>query len=325
MYCNARAIRRTGLQRPSGRSRLPAWQETPIIPYMHASPDTTVPRKRLHPLQGAAIMLLLSIAGLGAWWVVQMVGASPLQPVESGTHDFGIVLIEGKDATVEHVFRLKNTTDTPLQIIKTVPSCGCTWAGVGEPHLPAGATMDLPVTLTVKESHKIDSNIKVVLEGHAPLVLWLSAEGRIRKGLRHVPDYLRLKPAHPDAVARLFVEWWEETPPPPPTFETSRLLKVDFLGWELKSRGELRLGTPDQYTAQLAIIAEGDPPLNAFVRAVMPDGQETAISINPRGSLGETRGSTPPRVPGTPEFTFDPAQVGAGEPESAPAPAPDDH
>ena len=309
----------------SGRSGLPAWQGLSIIPCMHAVSDPASSRKSIRPQQGVVIVLLAGIVGLGIWWAVKMVGASPLQPVESGTHDFGIVLIEGKDATVEHVFRLKNTTDVPLEIIKTVPSCGCTWAGPGEPHLPAGATMELPVTMTVKESHKIDSNIKVVLEGHAPLVLWLSAEGRIRKGLRHVPEYLRLKPSHPDAIGRLFVEWWEESPPPAPTIETARSLQVDFLGWELQSRGKRRLGTPDRYTAQLSIHAEGDPPLNAFVRAIMPDGQETAIPINPRGSFGEMRGGAAPLVPGTPEFTFDPAQIEADEPEDAPVPAPDEH
>ena len=100
---------------------------------------------------------------------------------------------------------------------------------------------------------------------------------------------------------------------------------MDFLGWELTSRGKRRLGTPDRYTAQLAIRAEEAPPLNAFVRAIMPDGQETAIPINPRGSLGETRGGAPPRVPGTQEFIFDPAQIETGEEEDVPAPVQDDH
>ena len=100
--------------------------------------------------------------------VLQGLLASPLQPVGPSRHDFGVVLIDGKDQTVEHTFLPRNTTDRPLQIIKTVPSCGCTWAGPGEPNLAPGATMELPVTLTVKESHKIDSNIKanIALGGH---------------------------------------------------------------------------------------------------------------------------------------------------------------
>ena len=287
--------------------------------------DTTAPkRKRLSPIQGVAILLLLVVGVLAAWWTLRAATASPLQPVASGTHDFGVVLINGKKETVEHTFLLRNTTDAPLRILKTVPSCGCTWAGEGEPNLAAGATMELPVTMSVKDSHKIDSSITVVLEDQTPLVLWLSAEGRLAKGMRHVPEYLRLKPKHPDASARLHLEWWEETPPPDPSIQTAASLEVDFHGWELQSRGKKRLGTPDRYAADMSIHAVDTPPLDGFVSAVMPDGQRTSIPINPRGSLGETRDGPSAHIPGTPEFEFNPDPVQPSAPEVAPEPAPDD-
>ena len=276
-------------------------------------------------MQGVAVLLLIGVGVLAAWWTLQAATASPLQPTVSGTHDFGVVLINGKKETVDHTFLLKNTTDRTLRILKTVPSCGCTWAGEGEPNLAPGATMELPVTMSVKESHKIDSNVKVVLEGETPLVLWLSAEGRMARGMRHLPDFLRLKPRHPDATGQLFLEWWEETPPPAPTFRMDESLEVEFHGWQLESRGKKRLGTPDRYKGGFAMHAVDVPPLNGFAVASMPDGQQTSIPINPQGSLGEMRGGPPAHVPGTPEFEFNPEPLKPSGPEQTPAPVPDDH
>ena len=197
------------------------------------SDQSNATTKRLTPMQGVAILILLLVALLAAWWTLRAATASPLQPTVSGTHDFGVVLISGKKETVDHTFLLKNTSDRALRILKTVPSCGCTWAGEGEPNLAPGATMELPVTMSVKESHKIDSNIKVVLEDETTLVLWLSAEGRMATGMRHLPEFLRLKPRHPDATGQLFLEWWQETPPPAPTFEMDETLEAKFLVWQL--------------------------------------------------------------------------------------------
>ncbi len=276
-------------------------------------------------MQGFAILLLVAIGGLGAWWVVQGLLASPLQSVGPSRHDFGVVLIDGKDQTVEHTFHLRNTTTRPLKIIKTVPSCGCTWAGPGEPNLAPGATMELPVTLTVKESHKIDSSIKVVLEGETPLVLWLSAEGRIQEGLRHAPKFIRIKPAHPDATGRLFLEWWGEELPPPPVINSADSLKIDFAGWELQSRGSRRLGTPDRYMGLLEIHAVDTPPINGLIQATMPDARTTRIPVNPPGSLGEMRTGEPMFLPDETNIEFNPEQVGDSEPGDQPEQAPGDH
>lgn len=276
-------------------------------------------------MQGFAVVLLVAIGGLGAWWVLQGLLASPLQPVGSARHDFGVVLIDGKEQTVEHTFLLRNTTDRPLQIIKTVPSCGCTWAGPGEPNLAPGATMELPVTLSVKESHKIDSNIKVVLEGETPLVLWLSAEGRIQEGLRHAPNFIRIKPAHPDATGRLFLEWWGEESPPPPVFNAADSLEIVFAGWELQSRGSERLGTPDRYMGPMEIHAVDTPPINGLIQATMLDGRTTRIPVNPPGSLGEMRTGEPVLLPEATNIEFNPEQVGENEPGDQPEQVPDDH
>lgn len=276
-------------------------------------------------MQGLAILVLIGIGGLGAWWVVQGLLASPLQPVGPALHDFGVVLIEGKDETVEHTFHLRNTTDRPLKIIKTVPSCGCTWAGPGEPNLAPGATMELPVTLTVKESHKIDSNIKVVLEDETPLVLWLSAEGRIQEGLRHAPNFIRIKPTHPDATGRLFLEWWEQDPPPPPVINAAESLQITFEGWKLQSRGSKRLGTPDRYMGPLEIHATATPPLNGVIQASMPDGRTTRLPVNPPGSLGEMRTGEPMHLPDATNIEFNPEQVGDDEPGDQPEQVPGDH
>jgi len=275
-------------------------------------------------MQGVVVLMLVVMAVLATWWTLRAATASPLQPVVSAKHDFGVVLISGKKELVHHTFRLKNTTDAPLHILKTVPSCGCTWADEGDPLVPAGATVELPVTMSVKESHKIDSNLKVVLEGQTPLVLWLSAEGRMAKGLRHVPDFLRLRPQYPDASGRLYLEWWDESTPPDPVIEADGSLEIEFHGWQLEASGKKRLGTPDRYSGEFSIHASDMPPLNSYVSAVMPDGQRTSIPINPRGSLGETRGGPPAHIPGTPEFEFNPEPLQSSEPAPTPEPVPDD-
>jgi len=263
-------------------------------------------------MQVISVLLLGCGVFLLSWWILQLVLASPLQPVDSELHDFGIVLIDLPEATVEHTFVLENTTDRPLRILKTVPSCGCTWAGAGEPFLEPGARMELPVTFTVKESHKLDSNIKVVLEDESPLVLWLSARGRLRDSLRHTPRSITIRRSGEGTLgiresnARLYIEGWDSVRPAEPAFHPPEGLAVEFHGWRLVKQGKERLGTPDLYEGNLKVTATGDPPNQVEIPVFMPGGQETTLLVN--GDSGMRGGGYEDRswVPGAPDITFDP-------------------
>lgn len=271
------------------------------------------------------LSILLLVVGLafGAWVFLQSLLSSPLQAVGGDLHDFGVVLIDGSKETVEHTFVLENTSDRTLSIVKTVPSCGCTWAKPGENTVLPGEQLELPVTLEVKESHKIDSNIKIILEEDSPLTLWLSARGRRSNSLRHTPEFIRLRSLSPKANGHLFIEQWTEDRPPEPTIEAPGDLTVDFKGWTLSSRGKERLGTPDHYKGAF-VVKSGDEqaPLNGKILFTMPDGQKTMLLVNPPNMLRDLQPGSTIVEPGTPEFEFNPVQPGTKEPADPPQETP---
>ncbi|MAB84185.1 MAG: hypothetical protein CMJ24_12245 [Phycisphaerae bacterium] len=281
------------------------------------------PGRRFRPMQIISIVLLVAGLALSAWWILQWVMASPLQPVDSEHHHFGVVLVDSPKSVVEHTFLLKNTSDEPLRILKTVPSCGCTWAGPGEPYLEAGATMELPVTLSVKESHTLDSNIKVVLENNPPLVLWLSADGRIRDSLRHTPRSISIRRAATEGTlgikqsnARLYIEGWDDTRPEEPVFDVPDGLEVEFFGWRLVKQGKKRVGTPDLYEGDLFVKAIGTPPKNVEIPVSLPSGQKTTLLVN--GNVGLRGGEFNDRswVEDEAGVSFDPVvPLKSGEPD----------
>lgn len=272
------------------------------------------------------LLLLLGLLLL-LWWILQLFMSSPLKPVGSELHDFGVVLIDPPKTTVEHTFVIENTSSRPVRILKTVPSCGCTWAGPGEPYLEPGQRMELPVTFTVKESHKLDSNIKVVLEDESPLVLWLSANGRMRDTLRHTPRDILIRERRVGTLgtkqsnARLYVEGWDNQRPPEPAFEPPDGLEVDFHGWRMTKSGREKLGTPDMYQGTLLVTATGDPPSNASIPVRLPDGQETILLINAGKPIRAQIPFETVTEPGTPEFEFKPEQIPTPEsPDTAEPP-----
>ena len=57
----------------------------------------------------SALLLLVGLFFL-AWWILQLVLASPLQPVDVFEHDFGTVIVDAPDTTVEYTFVLENTS-----------------------------------------------------------------------------------------------------------------------------------------------------------------------------------------------------------------------
>lgn len=286
---------------------------------------TTIPvqrgKRRFKPMQVISILLLLLGLFFLAWWILQLVMASPLQPVESEHHDFGVVLIDAPKAVVEHTFVLVNTSDEPLRILKTVPSCGCTWAGPGEPFLEPGQRMELPVTLSVKESHKLDSSIKVVLEDKSPLVLWLSARGRMRDSLRHTPRSISIRRSGEGVLgikqsnARLYVEGWDGNRPAEPVFDPPEGLDIEFQGWRLTKQGVHRLGTPDLYEGELLVKPTGTPPENVEVPVTMPDGQTTTLLVNGDSGFPGMGIDDHSWIPDVPDITFDP-DGSVNEPES---------
>ncbi|MDG2199913.1 MAG: DUF1573 domain-containing protein [Phycisphaerales bacterium] len=286
---------------------------------------TTIPvrrgKRRFKPMQVFSILLLLLGLFFLAWWILQLVMASPLQPVESGHHDFGVVLIDAPKSVVEHTFVLVNTSDEPVRILKTVPSCGCTWAGPGEPFLEPGQRMELPVTLSVKESHKLDSNIKVVLENHSPLVLWLSARGRMRDSLRHTPRSISIRRPSEGTLgikqsnARLYVEGWGDARPPTPVFDAPEGLTIEFQGWRLTKQGVHRLGTPNLYEGEVLVKSTGAPPERTEIPVTMPDGQVTTLLVNGDAGFRGMGIDDKSWIPDVPDITFDP-EVPVGEPDS---------
>jgi len=88
--------------------------------------------------------------------------------------DFGIVaphtLLEGN-------FILVNTSDKPLTVVQTLPSCQCTTVEITGKQIPANGTLAVPVTMKVSSTGIKTSNVKVMVQDQPrPITLELRAE-----------------------------------------------------------------------------------------------------------------------------------------------------
>jgi hypothetical protein len=79
-------------------------------------------------------------------------GSGPVV-VDVAVHDFGELDYEEYGASPEHVFRLKNVSQSPVQISAVSVSCDCVVAkgNTEDIKVAAGATVDLPVSVSLRQ------------------------------------------------------------------------------------------------------------------------------------------------------------------------------
>ncbi|MHC5003102.1 MAG: DUF1573 domain-containing protein [Planctomycetota bacterium] len=221
--------------------------------------------KKRHAL--AAGLLLAAMLGIGGailWWTVR-------GPLAGETyHDFGRVAVEGRTATVEHVFALTNRTSRTVEIVEIIPACGCTTVDLTDRTLEPGDDVELTVALTVGNGTRKKSITLIVDDGERErtTVLWVKATGRATETLSATRSSV---PVGADAPGRLTVrhETLDETAPPEPTLETPAGFTAAFHGWQRSGAST----NPVRWTASVE-IEQTDPQAARPARLVLRLGQQ---------------------------------------------------
>jgi hypothetical protein len=119
--------------------------------------------------------------------------AAPRAAIDQAVKDAGIVR---RGETVKYEYSLRNTGDTPLEIVDVQPNCGCTVARYDH-EIQAGERGRVEVLLdTSSLDGPVAKSIKVLTNDAANPILMLSAKADIRRLVDVQPDYLRFRHIH---------------------------------------------------------------------------------------------------------------------------------
>jgi len=91
----------------------------------------------------AIVALLVAVAALHAAHAKEITTDGPRIECEDRTHDFGTIT---QHATVEHVFKFRNTGNATLKISRVQASCGCTAALLSAKEIAAGEPGEVELT-----------------------------------------------------------------------------------------------------------------------------------------------------------------------------------
>jgi uncharacterized cupredoxin-like copper-binding protein len=129
--------------------------------------------------------------------------AAPELAVDQPLYDFGSV-VQGKK--IDHVFTFRNKGDTPLTVVRTRTSCGCTVASVSSKNLAPGATGEVRITF---DSSTFNGKIskQVYLETNDPRkpVFTLTLNGTVAEEIVVNPRQLNFGTVKPGVSKELVV------------------------------------------------------------------------------------------------------------------------
>jgi hypothetical protein len=101
------------------------------------------------------------------------IGRSPLEG--EAHHDFGVVDAPSGRVELAHTFHLRNRLDEPIEIVEVRPSCGCLVPELSTRTVEPGATLEIPVTLTLKGAGRTRERVALVMEGRGARYLTVEA------------------------------------------------------------------------------------------------------------------------------------------------------
>ncbi|MFO0875463.1 MAG: ankyrin repeat domain-containing protein [Phycisphaerales bacterium] len=95
--------------------------------------------------------------------------------------------------------KVVNITDKPVTISRVVPSCGCTTAPAPKDPIPAGGSVEIPITLKPgpKQGVSLAKRVTFQIEGEPPVVL--NIKGHVAEYVSIEPELLTADPANPES------------------------------------------------------------------------------------------------------------------------------
>ena len=238
---------------------------------MEVEPKTT--RGGRQQLVAAVVIAVLVVAG---WWLWPRI---PLQGERN--HDFGVVSFESTPKYVEHTFSLKNTSSNPVQVKRSMSSCGCTEAMVPGEVVAPGDFLEIPVRLKLTHSGLKDAMVTLYFRGGGSIDLGVEAIGHATKTFRASPSKLRLRPPQGLGNTRLWIE--SDTEPEVPSITAPPRLTVTFGGWKQTGQRNEQTSTPASWTAEVSMVSDGAGPTpGSTITFALPHGDEAVVSVNQR-------------------------------------------
>ena len=218
-------------------------------------------RGRSLPMVLVGVLIVLALLAGGGWWWMAT-GRMPL--AGSGSHDFGIVAIEGDDVMLQHEFVLRNRRSQPLRIVAARPSCCCAGMDVPEEPIAPGETVRLVGRLALEASGPRTASVALVFEGGEMQRLFMKAVGRKERGIRLEPSILQVRPEEPAqvlVVARTLRGLVAERPsePPVPRLIVPEGIAAEWLGWTLMDEGDPASLRADGWRGRVSVVATGEP------------------------------------------------------------------
>jgi hypothetical protein len=210
-------------------------------------------KKKMHIASVAAICIC--ILAISAWFVIPAVFGGPLSG--NTRHDFGVVPIARPKTVFSHTFRLTNSTDHELQLIKAVPTCGCTTTDWPKEPVAVGEELVVPVHLTLRRSQLRTSTVRLEFATGEVEVLRIQGVGRFKQPLQIAPSTPTLYSNSMHGTrAILSLEWTSEEQPITPTFQTPDGLQIEFDDWILSKEADVHLGIPELWTIRMRLMLE---------------------------------------------------------------------
>ncbi|MDG2423910.1 MAG: DUF1573 domain-containing protein [Phycisphaerales bacterium] len=229
-----------------------------------------IPEKRGGPLAGALVVLGLVVLAILAWFVIQLIMASPLSGGRH--HDFGTIMLKDIPThTKAHVFQLENTSGQPLTIRKVTASCGCTEITPYEKSIPVDGIAEIPVRMSLKRSTREKADITITFVDAPPMKLSVEAAGRLANPLIIEPRGLRLRPGDVRPVT-IVMENWDDQPREMPTIELPEGIDVKTQPWKRVRESNASRGMPSLDRTTLEVkVPEDAQSMETIIKIVLED------------------------------------------------------
>lgn len=216
----------------------------------------------------SAYLLFILAAALflviGVMW--QQATAKPAHVVRAAldgllAHNFGTVDLGSNDGTLEHVFRLKNTTDMPIRLLQVSPTCGCLVAAADEDLVLPGAEISVRATLHLLEVGHKSAQIMILTDHDrsTPQVLSLVARGWRARQLSSLTHHLTLASESIESLVVYFVDHDSGIAPAQPTLMISDGFVAQWGEWRSVQALSPSEGLPARWEASLSVHRSSTP------------------------------------------------------------------
>lgn len=200
-----------------------------------------------------------------------------LAPLEGElVHDFGNHRMSETMLKLEHTFRLRNKGNRTLHILDVVSTCGCAVADIDRRTVAPGATLAIPVTLTLQQPVRRNETIWVQIAGYDSVRLRVSGAAQRIQNITAATSSILLDAEEEKTILLIATDYATDLEPPRPRVETPAAVQAKAGEWRQIFTGEVAKGRPARWEAVVTVRS----PMSAPIR-----GSKLLIHFDPELTL----------------------------------------